>query len=622
VARRRPPLGGILKSDVSDLLEVLDCIYIDAFSNSIADLDLRDLKTIRSRVKEEGLSFLTITLPSFARDFERSLADGFVAASSFQNFRKFGSIPAFLRGMIGLIFNHETGRIFDDDSLKAYIPCLVDSVRQICLAYKKILVPCTQQRTWAAIEGFVETEQFLQESSVPNEDIISFTNVSFMLWSRVLANLRLDTLVPKHGPGATAERLSGNQKYVWKYWHERLEQYFPFLSNGLAIGAFDSLDLEMVTFIPEEKELPVRVVPVPKTLKAPRIIAIEPVCMQFAQQGIQNALVSAIESSDSAGGSVNFSDQSVNQSFAISSSKSNLFATIDLSDASDRVPRNLALKMFDSNPDLRDAIDACRSTRAILPDGRVIGPLAKFASMGSALCFPIESMYFYTICVMALLDEYDLPVTYSNCCSVGKYVRVYGDDIIVPSNSVMTVLSYLQKYHCKVNSHKSFWTGKFRESCGVDAYDGIPVKPVYIRRLLPENRRQASELISIVSSANQFYRKGFWRTASVLFKRAESILGPLPYVSSTCSALGRESFLGYRSVSRWNDKLQRLEIRAWVPKSISRTDSIEGYSALTKSLLGLHSSIKKDVAFEDALHLKRSALHGAVAIQRRWVNPS
>jgi len=611
-----------LKSDVRNLLEVLECIIIDATSNSIADLDLRDLKTIRSRVEAEGLSFLTITLPSFARDFERSLADGFIAASNFQNFRKFGAIPAFLRGTLGLIFNHETGRIFDDDSLKAYIPSLVDSVRQICLAYKKILVPCTSKRTREAIENYVETELSLSSSSVPSEDIVSFTNVSFMLWSRILANICLDDLVPRHGPGATSERLSGNQKYVWKYWHERLEQYFPFLSNGLAIGSFDSLDLEMVSFIPEDQELPVRVVPVPKTLKGPRIIAIEPVCMQFAQQGIQSALVGAIESSDSVNCSVSFTDQSRNQSLAISSSKSNLFATIDLSDASDRVPRYLALRMFDSNPDLRDAIDACRSTKAVLPDGRLISDLWKFASMGSALCFPIESMYFYTICVMALLKQYNLPLTYRNCISVGRYVRVYGDDLIVPSNAAMTVLDYLHKYHCKVNVHKTFCTGKFRESCGVDAYDGIPVKPVYVRRHLPKNRRQVHELISTVSTANQFYRKGFWRTSSALFKSVESILGPLPYVSSTCSGLGRESFLGYQSINRWNDNYQRFEVQAFVPKSISRTDEIDGYPALSKSLLGLQSSSQETAAFEDVLHLKRSALRGAVAIQRRWVNPS
>jgi len=617
-----------LKSNVSDYLEVATSIYEDATAKCIADVsDTRDLETIRSRVEKEGLSFLTITLPAFCSDFERSLSDGQISPSYFRSFRKYGSIPAFLRGMIGLIFNHETGRIYDENDdntcrVDCDVPLLVDCVRQICLAFKKIELPCTQKRVHASLSSFTAIEQSFKMFSLPREDELEFLKVSSVLWGNMLGRLRLDMLVPRHGPGATAERISGNKKFVWGNWHERLEPYFPVLDSTYTLGAFESLEFEKVTLVSQEKEQPVRVTPVPKTLKGPRIIAIEPSCMQYSQQAIRDVLYRAIESDPVTAGHVNFRDQTVNQELALSSSSDGLFATIDLSDASDRVPRSLALEMFRSNPDLKGAVDACRSTRAELPDGTIVGPLMKFASMGSALCFPVESMYFYTICVAALLRVQNLPVTFANVFIVSRGIYIYGDDIVVPCMYANAVLDHLQKYNCKVNTNKTFYTGKFRESCGVDAYAGHRVTPVYLRQQRPENRRQTNSLISWVSSANQFFKKKYWKTARLIFSKVESILGPLPFVSEECSGLGRITIPGVRSIGRWNRELHRFEVKAWTPEPVYRTDRLDGYGALMKSFLHLEHHKHGVSESSDALHLERSALYGAVALKRRWVPAS
>lgn len=610
-----------MKSNVSDYLEMAQHIYIDATAKCIADVsDLRDLEYLRSRVKDEGLSFLTITLPQFCKDFERSLAEGYIDSKLFRSFRKSRSIPAFLQGMTSQIFDRETGRIYDESSSNTVrdFPILVDSVRQICLAFKKLELPCSPERTKAAFANFIAIEQSFEQFSIPEEDVREFTRVSSMLWDNDLVALQPMSFIPRHGPGATAERISGNQKYHWQLWHERLEPYFPIIDNAYNIGAEDDEVFQDLTLVCQEQEQPVRVTPVPKTLKGPRIIAIEPCCMQYAQQAIRRALYAKIESSELTKGHVNFRDQSVNQKLALISSKTGQLATIDLSDASDRVPRDLALKMFDANPDLRDFIDACRSTRAEMPDGTIIGPLNKFASMGSALCFPVESMYFYTICVAALLKIHDLPVSRANIFRVSRDVYVYGDDIVVPATNAITVLDYLQKYNCKVNSSKTFYSGRFRESCGTDAYDGEQVTPVYLRKERPENRHQASELVSWVSTANAFYLKGYWRCANYMYKTCERILGPLPYVPPESSGLGRVSLLGYRSVERWNRLLQRFEVKCWCPSPVYRSDRIDGYSALKKSLQRLES-LNCDLMSRDPLHLERSALHGAVSLKRRWV---
>lgn len=629
-----------LYNEPSGFLELALHIYRDACAKCIADVfDLRDVKTITSRFKDEGVSFLTITLPAFSKDFETSLRLGFIDPTQFRSFRKRGAIPAFLQGMLGRIFEQETGRINDEQNNAAVDDrsVLVDSVRQICLAFKKVELPCTPERVTKALVNFITIEQTVRLFSMPKEATDTFSAVASVLWGATMANICYDRLTPKHGPGSTADKRLGNQKFVWQRWHDRLEPFFPLIDSAYTMGAIGSREVEDVLIVMPEHEQPVKVVTVPKTLKGPRIIAIEPCCMQYAQQAIRRVLYTAIEASALTRGHVNFRDQSINQNLAIVSSKSGQFATIDLSDASDRVPRDLALEMFRSNPDLRDAIDACRSTGAQMPNGEIISPLSKFASMGSALCFPVESMYFYTICVVALLEFHGLPVNYENVFYVSRGVYVYGDDIIVPNTSAIVVLDHLQKYYCKVNAAKSFWSGSFRESCGADAYNGELVTPIYLRRIRPEHRRQATELISWVETGNAFYKKGYWQTARFMFAQCERVIGPLPYVSEVSAGLGRVTFQGYRSIERWNVKLQRFEMRCWTPCTVYYSDCVDGYSALMKSLSNLDSS-SRDCLGEmgiyeanlefplwdepdprDRKHLERTALHGAVALKRRWV---
>jgi hypothetical protein len=632
-----------LKSNVSDYLELVERIYQDATTRCPADVsDLRDLKTIRSRVEDEGLSFLTITLPNFCKAFEKALAVGHIDSSwrqtEFRGFPFHGAIPAFLGGMLELIFDRGNGSIYDENVSSIDLTTVIDGIRQICLTFKKVELPCTSARTRAAIDGFIAIEQSFNDFRLSDADKAEFLAVSSVLWDSTIYRLRDSVLFPRHGPGATAERISGNQKYVWRSWYERLDNCFSFYDMAYSISAMESEEVKGVSFIPQDKEEPVRVTPVPKTLKGPRIIAIEPVCMQYAQQGIRSLLYDAIESAPLSRGHVNFRDQSINQRMAMSASSTGRLATIDLSEASDRVPRDLALEMFRAYPDFRDAVDACRSTHAVLPDGRIIGPLGKFASMGSALCFPVESMYFYTICVAALLRGLQLPCTKRNVFRVSRRVYVYGDDIIVPTDQAGIVLDYLQKYNCKVNTSKTFTSGSFRESCGVDAYCGKSVTPIYVRQQRPESKQQVRELISWSATANLFFLKGYWRTAEHMHSKCASILKYYPEIAENSSGLGRIYRWGSRNKVRTSPRYHRPEVRAWVPSPVYRADPLGGYGALTKSLLRLEKGNQMpdhrqftlvELAhldlfggLSDPAHLERSALYGAVSLKLRWVPSS
>jgi hypothetical protein len=606
-----------MKSNVSDCLELMACIYRDATIRCSTEVsDLRDLDTLRSRTEKEGMSFLTITLPNYCKAFEKALAVGFVDPKDFSGFRmeKSRAIPAFLQGMLGRIFSRETGRLLNENPQET--ATLVESVRQICLTFKKVQLPCTPAREKAALENFKQVERNLHSFSVTTEARREFCQVSDILWHGMLYDFHHEDLVPRHGPGATSERVAGNRKYVWGNWPERLEPFFPIVGSAYPMGVVESPEeIERVNVQSREQELPVRVVFVPKTLKAPRVIAIEPCAMQYAQQAVRSFLYRKLGQWPLTSGKINFSDQTINQALALEASVTGQLATIDLTDASDRVPLDLVCDMLSCNPDFRDCVMACRSSSATLPDGTSVPNLAKFASMGSALCFPIEAMYFYTVVVVSLLRAQNLPISVGNIYQVTRQVYVYGDDIVVPVANVEKVLEGLQEYNCKPNPAKTFFTGKFRESCGVDAYDGYSVTPTYIRHMLPCDPRQASEIASLVSTRNLFYKRGFWATASFIQKWVDDLVGPLPYLEDDSDGLGYTSFLGSRSVGRWNRDLPRFEVRTFGVKTLRRTDELNGYPALAKSLLKLETL----VSGEDSSPFDVTVLRGAVTLKRRWV---
>jgi len=373
-------------------------------------------------------------------------------------------------------------------------------------------------------------------------------------------------------------------------------------------------DLAEIQLVSPEHEQPVRVVAVPKTLKGPRIIAIEPACMQYTQQAVMEILVDRLEKFDLTKGRLNFTDQTVNQQMALKSSVTGRFATLDLKDASDRVSARLVGEMLASQSHFRDLVFATRSLRADVP-GHGIHPISRFASMGSALCFPIEAMVFYTIIASAIHRAEQLPLTRKSLLRALSGVRVYGDDIIVPVEYVPVVKSELEWFNLRVNTNKSFDSGKFRESCGLDAFDGVPVTPVYARRLLPQSRRDTEGLVSAVSLANQLYKAGYWKACTYV-RSVVARLADVPHVSENSSVLGWHSYRTLYEVQSWDPHLHRWLVRGNVVSAKTRNDPIEGYPALMKFFLK-----RGREPYFDAKHLERYGRPLVVYTKLRWVPP-
>lgn len=580
-----------------------------------------DFKTVQRRVDTEGLSFLTITLPSFAQGLERALHEERAVPSLWPSFRSQGRLPAFLRGFTELVFDTVTGELLSEPSSDA-----IYAIRQISLVFGKVRIECTEERTQRAFQKFVQCEsevrladkresfrdeRYNQLSSWVLDDLFSYVENSL---AGTGPSAFRGTFLPGHGPGNTAEKLTANGRYMQREWTERLEKVFP--ATEWLIPNFSYLpELSGLHYREPGTERPVRVVAVPKTLKTPRIIAIEPACMMYVQQGLFHLFATGVSRINYLASSVNGPYQEPNQLLAKEGSISGLLATLDLSEASDRVSNQHVRHLLRKHPLLSEAVDASRSRKADVK-GHGVLRLAKFASMGSALCFPMEALVFLTVVLHGIDRGRSSKFTRRSLHDFLRSgrVRIFGDDIIVAKESVMSVMDSLEAFGFKVNTHKSFWNGSFRESCGKEYFMGNDVSVVRLRSLFPTSRTHGAEIERTVKTRNHFYRSGMWRTVRYLDSLIERLI-PFPAVEDTSQALGKFSFLGYQT-DKWDLELQRPLVRAAVARRDQPADLLEGYGALLKYFLN-----SGDLPSLREGHLYRAGRPGYVHINTRLVCP-
>jgi len=379
-------------------------------------------------------------------------------------------------------------------------------------------------------------------------------------------------------------------------------------------------------------EVPVRVITVPKTLKTPRIIAIEPTAMQYSQQALFRSLRESLNEDGFLREVIGIDDQDPNRILAARGSLSGDLATLDLSEASDRVSNQHVRVLLEDFPELLRAVDACRSRKADVP-GHGVLRLAKFASMGSALCFPIEAMVFLTIIFLGIEQELNTTLSRRQLIKLfGGRVRVFGDDLIVPSDYVLSVVDELHTFGHVVNIGKSFWVGRFRESCGREYYDGHDVSIVKVREVLPTQRQHASGIIAATSLRNQLYWAGLWKGAAWMDNYMTRLLKVWPNVAPSSPLLGRESALGYQFQRLHSGYHSPLTRGYYVVPEAPREDFLDGAGALLKCLSGKPwapfglpkedtGGQRVNVANVDDEHLERAGRPERVNIKLGWRSP-
>jgi hypothetical protein len=578
-----------------------------------------DCKTVTGRVKHEGLSFLTITLPSYGKDFERSLDQGKVTRDLFTSFKWRAGLPLFLGGFLERVFDRSGGVLLDTPDIES-----IRAIRQLTLMFGKVRLPCTPAREKNAMLEYIQCEKEVDAHarSLSASNIADFNRVASLLFRRAFTEVDRKVyygcVVPKHGPGATADSLRGNAKWRQRTWTDRLEAYFP--AREMLCPNWSFLDqYDDIHHLEPGAERPAKVISVPKTLKTPRIIAMEPTAMQYAQQGLLQPILEALGNENFLSAMLGFQDQEPNQLMAADGSLHCELATLDLSEASDRVSNRLVREMMGNWPHLSGAVQSCRSLKARVPSYGTL-PLTKFASMGSALCFPIEAMVFLTMVFVGIERELRTPLTRKLVKEFMGKVRIYGDDIIIPVDYVQPVMDSLALFGAKVNTRKSFWTGKFRESCGKEYYSGEDISIVRVRSMFPTKREHAQEIISIVSLRNQLYNAGYWRTVGWLDDYIKGVIKHFPIVAPTSPVLGRHSFLGYQT-DRVGGRYQRPLVKGYVVSSVIPSDPLDGPDALNKWLV--YKAREGEIPFEPLSpdHLERAGRPRSVRIRSGWHPP-
>lgn len=600
-----------------------ECSILGLYSGIFADAKVllptvrgleRDESRLLSTVRTRGLRFLTIDMPSYGKHFDRCLADGRLTPSGLTNFgyaKRGKRGHAFLRGLIL--------RVFDKNGVLLLQPCVtaIRILRQLFNGAKKIKMACSEKVRENALSRYLDAERSLRLPTLSwvSDRIDHSRNGGLYLGhlhsdtrrrqpdlfeDRYLSDELCNTVHdvadrvstsfgifdpeewrPKHGPGVVADGKKGNYKYNFPTWSSRLESVFP--SSKFAYANYAGWVYSVLAdSVPITSDVPSHALTVPKSQKTPRIIAKESTANMWCQQIVRDYLETNVSRS-LLRDCIHFRDQSFNGNAALLASFTGSHWTVDLSDASDRVSLWLVERIFRRNISLLDALHASRSTFCMVETsgGKNYIRMKKFAPQGSATTFPLQTIIFAILAISSVIHVRGWKVNKKTIAKAASEVLVFGDDTVVPSDCGNQYVDLLTYCGLTVNYSKTYGTGKFRESCGVEAYDGADVTPAYIT--VPYRESDPSSIASTVECANNFFEKGFVHAAAAL----ESTLPKwvrkyLPRIGLGDGRFGLLSFEGFSATpfTRFNRHLQRAEYLALTIKSSKTRHQPGGYGHL------------------------------------------
>lgn len=416
---------------------------------------------------------------------------------------------------------------------------------------------------------YEETESYLQSLTYQDQTLDEL-NAIMREWMRGFT-LTGENFYPSHGPGTVAERVPRSTPLM-KYEYlgtDTLIDYVFSHNAGIDVTSYYPRQYSLLDSILEPPRFRSSVswqrqsvlVFVPKSMKTRRTISKEPATLMYLQQGVSRALMDFVHRSPHLKGHIDLRVQEKNASLAIRSSATGRFATIDLSSASDTVTTRLVKAVF-RGTSVYPYLVALRSRTVLLPSGKVL-VTAKYAPMGSALCFPVETLIF--ACAVELAVRRRRSAT---GLSYPRW-RVYGDDIIVQTPLFEDVSQTLVELGFILNRSKSFSTpSRFRESCGGEGYDGVDVTPLRISRRFASpgelgiTSRHAALYMGLVDFANQaeLYKFPLLRTWIIRVILGNSVAPPL-FSMEGHGALYSSWPDNYRARCRRNFRLQRQEVQ-------------------------------------------------------------
>jgi len=533
---------------MKSLINIIDFLQQLSLDVELAlNVDLRrDIEYIAGRLNDEGETFVYKTLPLLGDALLDGIETGTLKVpTNFRTYRQ-TAIPELFRSLFSRVFNSD-GKCLDE----AADAGVVRAIRQLTQLFKKVNYDFSKEEIQTAIgryrtneadmeiqNYFLDPNHFSCNSSWFNQIVVRASKIARKLLGPVPD---AETLFPRHGPGSVATGEKGHKKWSFKRCLT-LDERWLFDSSFFHIGKpfspwkIHEKDSEPIPSI-------ARIVFVPKEFGKPRVISMEPLEKQYLQQALRVHLQEVLYKNSR--GRINFESTATNQLLACQSSKHRHWATIDFSDASDRISKLLVHRLV-GNQWFR-VLYGVSSHSAQLPDGTIV-ELQKFAPMGNALCFPIESLVFYSM-TKAMLDwlhdndywinknsdstvqpitnqppwkrwEEGYPIdrlTTGEPIKVHNQAFVYGDDVIIPADKAHDIMGLYQAFGIVASEKKSYVRSHFRESCGGDFYNGSDVSIVRFRTIGSFSDVSAADIFSSISGTrNEFHRLGYWKSAQWL----------------------------------------------------------------------------------------------------------
>jgi len=546
----------------------------------------KTLNKVLRRVDREGLSFLTKTLPRLGKCLDKALAGQYLMTKSQHRFKTMAGseLPIFMGELFSQVFSLD-GEVLPEPCTKC-----VQTLRDVLYLFYKYELPYNDEEESAVLSSFKKTEETVSNNSTlfaamhTAVEHITHTRRSYdanhkktttevireakILLSGVFSSFDLDNIVPKHGPGVVATKQKLWDKYLWSNVSDNITRHYPLDAYFYASLGHVCDRLESISLI-QARDLPARVILVPKDSRGPRLISCEPVDYQWIQQGLGSAIVRHVESIELTKFNVHFTDQEPNRRGALLGSMTGRYATLDLNEASDRVSLDLVRLLFPPNITVR--LEACRSSSTVLPDGEEL-KLTKFAPMGSSLCFPVLALITWAILTAGAPDA-----------DTRDGILVYGDDVIVPTTYVADAIEHLESFGLKINRDKSCTKGSFRESCGMDAFKGVSVTPVRLRTVW-SSTPSPNVYTSWIAYANSFYDRSYFTLYDLIVDNLHHTYGAIPdeAMHLACPSLREVTEANKPKLRRLNKNLQKFQYKVLDVKAKSVIHDIDGWSMLLR----------------------------------------
>lgn len=314
----------------------------------------------------------------------------------------------------------------------------------------------------AALQRYKTNNLAARANSIPARFLSGM--VEFLSEELASFDCECDLPVPRFGNGGVEEKASVIKRWIslpnqpWLNWRDPLD--------------YKHRDSEAMR---SPMATRCRLHAVPKDWNKKRLITIEPYLKSYLQQTVRQYILAALLNSRC--GDLRSmarceylegkDPQERHRRMALAGSVDGSLATLDLRDASDLVSWNQVCSVFPLP--VQAQLERARSEQWVDPHDHTDGDVYMFGGMGNACTFIVETLMFHAA-----------------CHAIARYhgikhprISVYGDDIICSGELAEVIMRnrIFEEFGWHINPSKSYWSrsSRFRESCGVQAFNGEDV---------------------------------------------------------------------------------------------------------------------------------------------------